>query len=107
MSVGQVSEFSPTGAVLNTITLATTARPSALYYDGANGQLMIGDQGPDMNIKIYNITETPVLAKTFGILGGYLDSTGAVKGMVGAQRFTRVVGIGKDSSGNLYVLNNP
>jgi len=27
--------------------------------------------------------------------------------MVGAQRFTRVVGIGKDSSNNLYVLNNP
>jgi hypothetical protein len=26
---------------------------------------------------------------------------------VGAKRFTRVVGIGKDVSGNLYVLNNP
>jgi len=107
MASGTILEFSSTGTALNTITLATTARPSALYYDQPNSQLYIGDQGPDMDIKIYNISGTPVLASTFGTLGGYLDSTHAIKGIVGDKRFTRVVGIGKDSSGNLYVLNNP
>src|SRR5216683_1977469 len=60
-----------------------------------------------MNIKIYNITSIPTLAGTFGVQGGYLNTTTGIKGQVGAKRFTRVVGIGKDVSGNLYVLNNP
>ena len=68
---------------------------------------MVGDEGPDMNIKLYNVAGAPALAGTFGIQGGYLDTTSGIKGQVGDKRFTRVVGIGKDSSGNLYVLNNP
>ena len=36
------------------------------------------------------------LAGTFGVRGGYLDTTTGIKGQVGAQRFTRIVGIGKD-----------
>ena len=106
-SAGAVLEFSPGGQLLNTIQLAPTARPSSLYFDSQNSQLMIGDSGPDMNIKIYNVTGTPALAGTFGIQGGYLDTTAGIKGQVGAKRFTRVAGIGKDSAGNLYVLNNP
>ncbi|HVJ09373.1 MAG TPA: Ig-like domain repeat protein [Acidisarcina sp.] len=107
MSAGAIVEFGPTGTLLNTIPMGTTSRPSALYYDAPNTRLMVGDQGPDMNIKIYNIASTPVLTGTFGVKGGYLDSTTGTKGQVGAQRFTRVVGIGKDNTGNLYVLNNP
>jgi len=106
-STGSIQEFDPTGAPLNTIQIASTARPSALYFDTATGQLMVGDQGPDMNIKIYNIAGAPILASTFGVQGGYLDTTTGIKGQVGAKRFTRVVGIGKDSAGFLYVLNNP
>jgi hypothetical protein len=106
-SAGSIQEFDPTGASLNTIQIASTARPSALYFDTATGQLMVGDQGPDMNIKIYNIAGAPILASTFGVQGGYLDTTTGTKGQVGAKRFTRVVGIGKDSAGFLYVLNNP
>lgn len=106
-SAGSIQEFDPTGAPLNTIQIASTARPSALYFDTATGQLMVGDQGPDMNIKIYNIAGAPILASTFGVQGGYLDTTTGIKGQVGAKRFTRVVGIGKDSAGYLYVLNNP
>ncbi len=34
-------------------------------------------------------------------------TTTGVKGQTGSQRFTHVVGIGKDSSGTLYVLNDP
>ncbi|MEA3101090.1 MAG: hypothetical protein QOF74_5330 [Caballeronia mineralivorans] len=106
-SAGAIFEFNPAGAPLNTIQMSATSRPSALYFDSATGYLMIGDEGPDMNIKIYNIASAPVQVGTFGIQGGYLDTTAAIKGQVGDKRFTRVTGIGKDSAGNLYVLNNP
>jgi hypothetical protein len=106
-SEGAIVGFSPTGALLNTIRMPTGSQPSALYFDASSGQLMVGDEGPDMNIKRYTLSGTPTLAGTFGIQGGYLDTTTGIKGQVGDKRFTRVAGIGKDTAGNLYVLNNP
>ncbi|AXL50070.1 SMP-30/gluconolaconase/LRE-like region family protein [Paraburkholderia caffeinilytica] len=106
-SEGSIVEFSPTGALLNTIRMPGGSQPSALYFDASSGQLMAGDEGPDMNIKRYTLSGTPTLAGTFGIQGGYLDTTTGIKGQVGAKRFTRVAGIGKDTASNLYVLNNP
>ncbi|MEM5317345.1 SMP-30/gluconolactonase/LRE family protein [Paraburkholderia sp. JHI869] len=106
-SAGAVLEFSAGGQLLNTIQLASTARPSSLYFDSQTSQLMIGDSGPDMNIKNYSVAGTPSQTGTFGIQGGYLETTTGTKGQVGDKRFTRVVGIGKDSAGTLYVLNNP
>ncbi|PTR01510.1 hypothetical protein C8P68_101744 [Mucilaginibacter yixingensis] len=108
MSTGQVKQYSLTGVAGPVIQLATTSRPSALYCDQAAGLLYIGDQGPDQNIKIYNnLSTTPVQQSTFGITGGYLDETTGIRGQAGDKRFTRVVGIGKDNAGKLYVLNNP
>jgi hypothetical protein len=106
-SAGAIDEFSPTGALMNTIQMASGAQPSALYFDASAGQLLVGDEGPDMNIKRYTVSGKPTLAGTFGVQGGYLDTTTGIKGQVGAKRFTRVAGIGKDTAGNLYVLNNP
>ncbi|MCX4166050.1 MULTISPECIES: SMP-30/gluconolaconase/LRE-like region family protein [Paraburkholderia] len=106
-SAGTIAEFSSTGAQRNTIQMPTGSQPSALYFDASTGLLMVGDEGPDMNIKLYSIAGTPSLASTFGIQGGYLDNTSGTKGQVGDKRFTRVAGIGKDAAGNLYVLNNP
>jgi hypothetical protein len=106
-SAGTVVEFSPAGTVLNTIRMPAASRPSALYFDTWSGQLMVGDEGPDMNIKLYNIAGTPTQVGTFGVQGGYLDTTTGIKGQVGDKRFTRVAGIGRDAAGNLYVLNNP
>ena len=107
-SEGSIQEFSPSGSMLNTISMGSSSRPSSLFYDSVNSQLMIGDQGPNMNIQIYgNLATTPTLAGSFGVQGGYLDTTTGSKGQTGSQRFTRVVGIGRDSSGTLYVLNNP
>ncbi|WP_321934025.1 SMP-30/gluconolactonase/LRE family protein [Paraburkholderia sp. J8-2] len=106
-SAGAVLEFSAGGQLLNTIQLASTARPSSLYFDSQTSQLMIGDSGPDMNIKNFSVTGAPSQTGTFGIRGGYLDTTTGIKGQVGDKRFTRVVGLGKDSAGTLYVLNNP
>jgi hypothetical protein len=106
-SAGAILEFNPAGVLVNTIQMSVASRPSSLYLDSSTGFLMIGDAGPDMNIKIYNTLVIPFLISTFGIQGGYLDTTTGIKGQVGDRRFTRVTGIGKDAAGNLYVLNNP
>ncbi|CAE6781565.1 hypothetical protein R69927_02401 [Paraburkholderia domus] len=106
-SAGAILEFNPARVLVNTIQMSLASRPSSLYFDSSTGCLMIGDEGPDMNIKIYNILGIPILVRTFGIQGGYLDTTTGIKGQVGDKRFTRVTGIGKDAAGNLYVLNNP
>lgn len=108
LSTGNVRRYDSTGVAGTVISMGATARPSALYADSARGQLLIGDQGPDMNIKIYtHLTGTPVLSSTFGVTGGYLNETTGIRGAVGDKRFTRVVGIGRDAAGKLYVLNNP
>ncbi|WP_175751753.1 SMP-30/gluconolactonase/LRE family protein [Burkholderia anthina] len=105
-SAGAVAQFNPTGTAMSTIQMATGARPASLYFDAPNGQLLVGDEGPDMNIKIYTLAGQPTQVGTFGVQGGYLDTASGIKGQVGDKRFTRVAGIGKDAAGNLYVLNN-
>ncbi|AXK63390.1 SMP-30/gluconolactonase/LRE family protein [Burkholderia sp. IDO3] len=105
-SAGVVAQFSPAGAAMSTIQMAAGARPASLYFDAPNGRLLVGDEGPDMNIKMYTLAGQPTQVGTFGVQGGYLDTTSGIKGQVGDKRFTRVAGIGKDAAGNLYVLNN-
>gem|GEM_PF-371128 len=108
MSTGTLTRYGTNGIAGTVISLGTNSRPSALYINPQN-QLWVGDQGPDMNIKIYtNLTATPGLSGTYGVTGGYLSTNGgAIMGSTGAKRFTRVVGIGSDNAGNVYVLNNP
>ncbi|AOI76645.1 hypothetical protein [Burkholderia sp. NRF60-BP8] len=106
-SAGVVAQFSATGAAMNTLQMAAGARPASLYFDASMGRLMVGDEGPDMNIKVYGgLPGMPVQIGTFGVQGGYLDTTTGIKGQVGDKRFTRVAALGKDAAGNLYVLNN-
>ncbi|MBO9732515.1 MAG: T9SS type A sorting domain-containing protein [Chitinophaga sp.] len=108
LNAGLIRRYDSTGIAGTVISMGATARPSALYADSARGQLLVGDQGPDMNIKIYTgLTGTPVLSGTFGVTGGYLDESSGIRGATGDKRFTRVVGIGRDAAGKLYVLNNP
>lgn len=106
-SLGAVIQFSPTGERRNTIQLPAKAQPSCLYFDASSGQLWIGDEGPEMNIKIYDVSGAPYAVGTFGVQGGFLNTVTGIKGQVDDRRFTRVTGIGRDSARNLYVLNNP
>lgn len=107
-ATGTLRRFGPAGEPGTVIQMDAAARPSALHVDAQN-RLWVGDQGPDMNIKIYDqLDGTPAVASTFGVQGGYLSTEGgAIRGTPGAKRFTRVVGIGTDDAGNVYVLNNP
>lgn len=108
MSAGKLRRYSANGAPGAVIEMGNQSRPSALYADAVAGQLLAGDQGPDMNIKVYgDLSATPVLKSTFGVRGGYLDQVGGIRGQTGDKRFTRITGIGRDQSGKLYVLNNP
>ncbi len=103
-NTAQLRRYSNTGTAGTIIQMDTLARPSALYADSARGQLLVGDQGPDFNIKVYDhLTGTPVLANTFGVQGGYLNTVTGMRGETGAKRFTRIVGIGRDTTGKLYV----
>ncbi len=108
MSAGRLRRYSATGTAGTVIEMGAASRPSAIYADRIIGQLLVGDQGPSMNIKIYGeLSGKPVLKGMFGVLGGYLDQTSGIRGQTGDQRFTRIVGIGRDQTGKLYVLNNP
>jgi hypothetical protein len=106
MISGTLLQFDTLGTAGAVIHMDTASRPSALYVDNQHGQLLVGDQGPDMNIKIYD-GQSATLITTFGTLGGYLNQTSGIRGQTGDKRFTRIVGIGRDTQGRLYVLNNP
>ncbi|MCU0873179.1 MAG: hypothetical protein MUE50_12640 [Pirellulaceae bacterium] len=88
--------------------ITDVVNPRALGYDPANDRLLVGENGPDLNVRIYaSLDSRPVLAKTFGEKGGVY--AGRKPGLVndpsagGAARFAGISGVGVDERGNLYV----
>ena len=82
--------------------------PRALGYDAAKDQLLVAENGPDLNVRFYcGLETTPVIARTFGEKGGIYS--GKKPGLVydaaagGYARFAGITGIGVDTQGNLYV----
>ncbi len=82
--------------------------PRALAYDGSKDQLLVAENGLDLNIRIYaGLAKNPSLAKTFGEKGGIFS--GKNPGLVhdpdagGYARFPRLSGVGVDKQGNIYV----
>ncbi|HLG78943.1 MAG TPA: discoidin domain-containing protein [Ktedonobacteraceae bacterium] len=88
------------------ITGSSGFRPNALAI--ANDHtLMVGDNGPDQQIKFYDVSSgnpssTPV--RTFGDQGGVW--AGPNPGLTGPTRFSGIWGVGQDTSGNYYVAGN-
>jgi hypothetical protein len=108
METGRINRYDSNGTAGMDLQMDASSRPSALFADNVRGQLLVGDQGPDMNIKVYgNLSGRPALLNTFGVQGGYLNEKTGIRGQTGDKRFTRVAGIGRDKTGKLYVLNNP
>jgi hypothetical protein len=92
-----------TGAELKTILLPELSRAGALAVDNS-GNLIVGDQGPDLNVKIYGpLSAEPALLRSFGEVGGYLAGNASDKGRISARRFTCIKGVGCDAKGRLYV----
>ena len=82
--------------------------PTALAYDAAKDQLLVGEGLPDVNVRVYgNLADKPKLERTFGEKGGIY--AGKNPGLVydpaagGYARFAGINGLGVDAKGNLYV----
>lgn len=66
-----------------------------------NGQLMVGEFGPNSQIRFYDISGTPSLDHTFGEKMGIFS--GDVPGQYGPLRFRNIKGVAQDGDGNIYV----
>ena len=78
---------------------------TAIATDPQSGMLLVADNGPDQNVKIFSaLDNSPVLHHTFGVQGGVV--AGPVNGKIGGPRFNGLTGVGVDAKGNLYVSQN-
>ena len=101
MGLPTIDHYDSSGKWVNSITLPPGGSVGALCINPW-GALLVADNGPDQNIKIYgNIEHDPILVTTFGEKGG--NYAGPVRGRVGPRRFRGMTGIGTDASGNIYV----
>lgn len=97
-----VDHYNSAGNYVNTITLPDGGEVGALAFDNYLGALLVGDNGPDENVKIYaNLENNPTLVGTFGEKGGVY--AGPIPGRVGPLRFRGITGLGTDAEGNIYV----
>ena len=88
--------------------ISDVINPRALGYDAARDQLLVGENGPDLNVRFYSgLDAAPAVARTFGEKGGIYG--GKHPGLVndpaagGYARFAGISGVGVDNRGNLYV----
>ena len=88
--------------------ITDVVNPRALGYDAAQDQLLVGENGPDLNVRFYaGLADAPALTSTFGEKGGIY--AGKQPGLVydpaagGYARFAGISGVGVDALGNLYV----
>lgn len=113
--VGNIGD-PPTGANAPTVTCSngaliaapTVTDPSALAFDNS-GNLLVADNGPDQDIKIFAFSPFRLL-RTFGDRGGVygkanVGKTKTVSGTAGTRRFWGIRGLAVDPAGNLYVGN--
>lgn len=92
--------FTSNGKMLpQSIVFPNWMAPRAICID-PKGRLLVADDGPQQNIKIYvNLNTKPKLSGTFGEKYGVF----AHGGLVGPLRFHDLSGVGCDSQGNIYV----
>ena len=105
-----VGDSAPFVSCSDGTTIGSVADPSALAFDNS-GHLLVGDNGPDQNVKIFALGKSPVLLRTFGDSGGVFAASkpgakpACIPGQVGPRRFWGIRGVAVDSQGNLYVGN--
>lgn len=98
----KILHFGADGAKLPQEIGGTNWSPTALHFDGA-GRLMVADNGPDQQIKIYDVTNVPKASGTFGQKGGVFSG---VAGEIKPLKFIGLTGVGTDAAGNVYVSQN-
>jgi len=106
-TLGQIAPV-PTGALAPYILcsdgreIRSIVDPTAINVDN-QCRLMVADNGPDQNIKVFDISGngTPVIINTIGDKGGALS--GPKPGIIEPLKFWGIRGLGTDSIGNLWV----
>ena len=90
------------------VEITDVVNPRGLGYDATKDELLVAENGPDLNVRIYSgLEKTPKLSRTLGVPGGIY--AGKHPGRVrdpdagGMARFPGVAGVGADAAGNLYV----
>jgi hypothetical protein len=104
----KVLEYSTAGVLQSAqIDFAKGGVPTAIAWNSTTSLLMVADNGPDQNVKMYDVAAlagSPTKVNgTFGITGGIYSGT---KGVVGESKFNGISGMGSDQSGNIYVAQN-
>ena len=111
-STPQVLCYNSSGTLQNsTITFAAGDIPTSIAYDSTNNRLLVTDDGPDCDVKVYTLplasgSPTP-LSTTLGTVGGILSTAnGHVKGQVAPLYFNHpLASVAVDGSGNFTVLS--
>jgi sugar lactone lactonase YvrE len=88
--------------------ITDVVNPRALGYDAAQDQLLVAENGPDLNVRFYtHLDQSPSLVRTFGEQAGIYN--GQKPGLIhdpatgGYARFAGIAGVGVDKQGKLYV----
>ena len=91
--------------------ITDVTNPNVLAYDAVKDELLVGEDLPDLNVRVYaKLDNQPTLARTFGEKGGIY--AGKTPGVVydpragGHARFYGITGLGVDAAGNLYVASD-
>ena len=77
--------------------------PTDAAIDPTTGELVVSDNGPDQNVKIYDVSSEPRQIDTLGKEGGKYSGT---SGEYGEFKFNHPVAVGVDGEGNYYVAGN-
>ncbi len=75
--------------------------PTGVAID-PRGRLLVADNGPDQQVKIYDVSGEPKLVGTVGTQGGIFAGT---PGKVADGKLNGLTGVGADSAGNIYVTS--
>jgi hypothetical protein len=102
-----VVRYTPAGKATGQVVTGV-ADPTSIAVDtssGGVGRLLVTDNGPDQNVKIFTgLDSTPKQSATFGVTGGV--NAGPVPGIVGPRRFNGPDAVGVDATGNIYVASD-
>ena len=95
-----VSKIPVAGGTVSSLSLPEAGKASSLVFD-PKGRLLVADDGPDMQVKMYDVSgDSPKLVDTLGQKGGIYAGA---PGLVAPDKFNGITGVGCDSSGSIYV----